>query len=49
MKKLFKVEAVKKGYIAHRQFIKAENEAQAIDFVKMQNNVKGAKWRSEEA
>lgn len=49
MKTLFKVEAVKSGYVALRVYIEAKSEQEALDSAKIQNNIKRAKWRVEVA
>ena len=49
MKKLFKVEAVKKGIVVSRAYQQASSKDGAIELAKMYAPAKGAKWSAEEA
>lgn len=44
MKKLFKVENVKRGIVQHRSFQEANSAERALGLVKMRTCVKGGKW-----
>ena len=48
MKNLYKVVAIKKGYVAHVSFQEAKNEQEALELVQMQNNIEDAKWDVEQ-